>query len=869
MGNQIQKRYHTSAIYKINKNNNPELIDNTINNQITYTSSPVNDLTLRNTIWQIINDQKDYDTMEPFNVGTISPAMSIDDYSKMQDAQHDASGNIIPNPTTVTLPIYTPNPTVRAPDRASSSHFYKGTVTNDVYVNQFKAFCTYSVDKDIEGQSENVVSYSLPIINKDFLHGSWPEISPADEKFDINKTAKYPIPIPNIGIEVPDRLKKIQDIAKNYGIGLTLNGSEAEKNIRYKTADMLLGELNRKAYPQILDKVDIGYQMSKADYDKYLINDNTKLLQTKVGSSTNSNTGCDNFMIHQCAKQLYEQGCIKYDMIYDDEGTPQRQAITWSSVNSMCYDKQNFPFTGASECVCINNPRGHALNLKATSFRDDGYIPYTEKINQGQIINEKPIFCGTSVSNSFDPNDAVATLACSASRDTISDITLPMYNSDGKLLAINPQLVPGNCNYAFAVPLNSGGGGACYRTSTQQNAHTNIVHCDNTISIGDSKIDTVMLEAIHMQNNCGQTPSASGSGITQTADQKTVADTEIAAAIANFDKANAINTLFTNYASQITNAPGKIANYNLLYTTNKKDIESKITNANDIIKASENEPSAKINESISAIKTIQSQIDILLGALKTALNESDINPSNIPSSADIRNSYTTLQAYLKTSLDKAQHAISDSNKDPMGELYAKILAYQTAISSTLEDKITKFNSIKTNVIQINTDYENLNKIYSGTNNYGDADYTSDIIHKITDLFNNVATKEGAKIKPNPAPVPAPVPALVPTSEVNISGETSKTNVAGETNVPGETNVTGETNVPGETNVTGETNVPGETDNPPPIQSETKSYLWLIIGIVLLLIVIIIVVIIVMKRKSNNISLEDSSETIGLTDTNSD
>jgi hypothetical protein len=823
MGNQINKRYYPGTIHKINKNNNQTLIDNS--NPDDPKNKPIYDLTLRNTIWQIINDQKDYDTMEPFNVGTISPKMPIDTYIKMQASQIDKTGNIVPNPDMVTLPIYTPNPSIRKPDRASSHHFNNGRIDRDVYVNQFKGFCTYSVDKNLPDQHENVVSYPLPVISSKYLQNRTSNniIASPDEKYDESSTDKFPIQIPNIGFEVVDRLKQIQDIATKYGISLVLDGSDI-KNKKYKTADQLLSELNRNAYPQILDKIDIGYQMDYDDYTGYLNNNNTKNIQTKADSSTN-NTRCDNFMIHQCAKQLYEQGCLKYDITYDNEGNPQRQAITWSSVNSMCYDKQNFPFTGASECVCINNPAGHAVNLFATAFKEDGTIPYTEKVNQGHLINERPIFCGTQPGQ-IDANDNVALLACSANRDNISDIILPLYNSDKTLIttAINPQLIPGNCNTAFGVHITSNGSGACYRTNTQQNGHLSVTTCSNTINIGNSNIDTLALEAIHMQNKCGQTSNASGDGITQTAEQKTEAEAEAKAIQAIYDNATMINIKFNNYATQIKNAPGKIRDYTQDYIIKKKEIETKISNANDIIKSSENNTSVKINDSIILIQNIQSQIDNILSALQTILNDSDINLTNIPSTADINNSYALLQQYLKKSLDKTQKIISNINKDNIIAYYAKITAYEAAIKSTLNDKIQNFSTIKSDIITINNDYKTLKGLYGSTGNYGDTGYTSDIIHKIINIYNKVALKEKIDTKDNPVHKPSSI------------GDGTNTNVPDNKESP--------SNVPD--NKESPSNVPDNKESP------SKFKLWLIIGVILLLIIIVIIIIIIIKNKSNNL-----------------
>jgi hypothetical protein len=819
MGNQINKRYYPGTIHKINKNNNQTLIDNA--NPDDPKNKPVYDLTLRNTIWQFINDQKDYDTMELFNVGTISPTMPIDEYIKMQTSQIDKTGNIVPNPDMVTLPIYTPPLSIRKPDRASSHHFNNGRIDGDVYVNQFKGFCTYSVDKKLPDQHENVVSYPLPVIASKYLQNRTSNtiIAPPDEKYDESSTEKFPIQIPNIGFEVVDRLKQIQNIATKYGISLVLDGSDI-KNIKYKTADQLLSELNRNAYPQLLDKVDIGYQMDYDDYTGYLNNNNTKNIQTKADSSTN-NTRCDNFMIHQCAKQLYEQGCLKYDIIYDNEGNPQRQAISWSSVNSMCYDKQNFPFTGASECVCINNPAGHSVNLFATAFKEDGTIPYTEKVNQGQLINERPIFCGTQPGQ-IDANDNVALLACSANRDNISDIILPLYNSDKTLIttAINPQLVPGNCNIAFGVPITSNGSGACYRTNTQQNGHLNVTTCSNTINIGNSNIDTVTLEAIHMQNKCGQTSNASGDGITQTADQKAEAEAEDKAALAIYNKASMINTSFNNYAIQIKNAPGKITNYIQDYIIKKKEIETKISNAKDIIKSSENDTSVKINDSIILIQNIQSQVDNILSALQTTLNDADINLTNIPSTADINNSYGTLKQYLKNSLDKTQNIISNTNKDNIIAYYAKITTFEAAIKSTLNDKIQNFSKIKSDIITINNDYSTLKGLYGSTGNYGDKGYTSDIIYKINDIYNKAAIKENIDTKDNPVHKPSTNSGNVPDNKESPS------------NVPD--------------NKESPSNVPDNKESP------SKFKLWLIIGVILLLIIIVIIIIIITKNKSNNL-----------------
>ena len=577
MGNQLIKGYDTG------NTENPRMIKKTNNvNDLSYTSSynfeKVTDMTLRNTIWSFIDNQEDYDIMEDLIVGKITPDRNIDTYIATQDAQE--KGTFVRDSNNmITLPIYQsadyPTPDKkRTPDPASAHNIYPNNNT-PVLVNRVKAICHQQYEAGLT--EKNVVSYTLPKINGNFANDNKTNTC-AENCLDENTILNYPINLSKI-IEQKDKdptatLKQLQDLADKFHILKTLSITSTKE----KTADQLISELQRKSYPKLLDIESIGYMIDQNsdDYTKLktiMANNITK----SSNDSSGVNSGCDTFMIHQCAKQVYEQGCLKYDVVYDKDGKPLKQVPTWSPNNDMCYDETNIPFYGVNECACLNNPYGNALGIKATSFHSNGRIPYKYKMstlsqNIGDNIfvgnNEKPIDSADSIAGRIYDKEAT------------SNITLPLYNLNGKdAKNFHPVVVPGYCNDHWQNKA-SDGHGMCYRTNDMVNSKGTFNFCTNELDIGDSNIGSLTLDSIHQQNNCGSSspfPSDVQTAAQAEADSSIIQsdnDNNQQASIAN----NNIATISDNISTVNTNIP----KFKLTSQTNITSIKASIDTANKL-----------------------------------------------------------------------------------------------------------------------------------------------------------------------------------------------------------------------------------------------------------------------------------------------
>jgi hypothetical protein len=787
MGNQITKR---------KEDVDPLIKINSINNMKDINSSPksdgndiITDLTLRNTIWSFIDNQQDFDVMSPFALGTI------------QKPTDEKKGDAI-------LSMYQAGKP-RAQDPASAQNMFgKKDPGHPIFVNQLKAFCTNATDDPTITLKPNVVSYPLPIIATEYSQmKDGAQAPPPDRIFDDNKlfidkdhkVAKYPIPLDDI-IKLPDtdpnKLKKLQDLAPTYDIDPILDNSKTPP--KKKSTAQLLTEFKRKAYPKLLEITYVGYQMTGTAYKALQTDPNISgTTLTKTGSTDKDNTACDNFMIHHCAKQVYEQGCLQYGLDYDKDGNPIKQVVEWNSKNGMCYDDNNFPFTGVPECACLNNPYGNSLNLQARSFNDDGTIPYKYHLNSN---NGNNIYCGVPP-NKYADSDSIAKKVCDVSGKGASNLTLPLYGASANMFY--PSTIPGDCQ----TLMNNGAGsgkGICYRTNNMINSNPSISICTNVLNIGDSNIDSLTLESIHQQNNCGSSAPTSNNPDPDTVAQQEAADAATSDDTKNFNSATGINSTFTALHTQIKNAKSNVINYRSISTANVQAINTDILDAATLLKTSENYSTSQLNDSITAITNKQFDIDNKLSAMDGQIHSNDFA---LLSSSDIQSLVDQLTGFKTTSDNNVK------NNPTIDTINSNNKQIQTYIDSINAASInTDIQGLLAQQGQLKADYDKVSSYKSTGGTYPNDDYSSDIITQVISLYNKAATKEGRQ----PKAIPNAPPPTTPTPQ----GETPTT----------------------------------PPDDTPKSESKSKLYIWIGVGVFVL--ILIILGIILLKRRNKSIDMSD-------------
>ena len=186
-----------------------------------------------------------------------------------------------------------------------------------------------------------------------------------------------------------------------------------------------------------------------------------------------SNSVCDSFMMDYCAKNLYEQGCIKMGKNKAGALVPQ---FANSGENKMCWDVENKMNYGPPECHCLNSIFGPNLNTWPAKEIEDKTFgtknPYGLEGRQ------------TSLDNNF------------------SKYTLNIFKAD------KPKQFPRVLDARCAVRATGGDSGRSRAYTLAQDDSGNVSICLNQINIADSNIGNANFDDIKQENNCGGPPAS-------------------------------------------------------------------------------------------------------------------------------------------------------------------------------------------------------------------------------------------------------------------------------------------------------------------------------------------------------------------------
>jgi hypothetical protein len=221
----------------------------------------------------------------------------------------------------------------------------------------------------------------------------------------------------------------------------------------------------------------------------------------EVFSTTNSI--CDNFMLDHCARNLYDQGCIKL-------GKNHRGATVakYDKDNKMCVDIDNRINYGPPECQCLNSIYGKNLNTwPAREIGDDKTNPYGLPRSQ------------TSADNDF------------------SKYSLNIFNA--KPNKQYPKAIDDRCKLA----LSKGDTFKSKPYTLADDENGNLTICLNEINFIDSDIQNLNMSDIRQDASCGNAPSVkeepAATNIPVSTSAKTNLEAQAAEDKAKIDAANA------------------------------------------------------------------------------------------------------------------------------------------------------------------------------------------------------------------------------------------------------------------------------------------------------------------------------------------
>ena len=264
-----------------------------------------------------------------------------------------------------------------------------------------------------------------------------------------------------------------------------------------------------------LETTYVGFQIDD-DTKKYCGDNNAVGIAgynfSTIRGGGNTASICDNFMLDYCAKNLYEQGCIK--MGKSKSGNTVAQ---FDGSNKMCTDidaKMNY---GPPECHCLNSVFGE--NLNKWPARD---------------IEDK----------TFGTKNPYGLEGRSTSSDNVATkYSLDIYKRDST--KTYPKVLDARCaNRAYM-----GDSGISKAYTLLKEDKENVTICLNDINFIDSTIGTLNLTDIEMKNECGSSASRENQQATQSvpvnkdkqldADEKAAIDAKILADAAASTKAKA------------------------------------------------------------------------------------------------------------------------------------------------------------------------------------------------------------------------------------------------------------------------------------------------------------------------------------------
>lgn len=190
---------------------------------------------------------------------------------------------------------------------------------------------------------------------------------------------------------------------------------------------------------------------------------------------------CNEFMTDQCAKNLYDRGCMKCEPVteghskYDANKSPEDQYCVpiFDTSNPNCLDKDGQLTDGAPECTCLNSMTGYNLNMNPTNEIIGG-VAFKNKVQNPYGVE------GTSA------NDYTK-----YSLDLFGYPETQQY----------PQVFDSRCVSRINGAKSNTGESRPYLLPKYRK--TDVTMCLNSININNSDIGTANLKNIQQQNDCG------------------------------------------------------------------------------------------------------------------------------------------------------------------------------------------------------------------------------------------------------------------------------------------------------------------------------------------------------------------------------
>ncbi len=213
----------------------------------------------------------------------------------------------------------------------------------------------------------------------------------------------------------------------------------------------------------VVDYQDLGLQFKLLNNDKNFCTD--------LELTTSESGQCDKIMVNNCAKSLYDIGCIKTIERTSDSG--QKTIIpVWNSENKKCFEFDGSLSYGPEECMCINSFTGFALNTKPSASITSPN--YSKRVN--------PYNINGSDQNSYTKYSA----------------NLFKYDSQYQ----RPQVLDKRCASGIIGGSKASGKGPTY-TGAKLGYDVDVDICLSQINIGDSQIGEANFENINLTNVCG------------------------------------------------------------------------------------------------------------------------------------------------------------------------------------------------------------------------------------------------------------------------------------------------------------------------------------------------------------------------------
>ncbi len=207
---------------------------------------------------------------------------------------------------------------------------------------------------------------------------------------------------------------------------------------------------------------NIGFTIETKDRSQYC--------GSNMDAKSSDAKTCDALLTDTCAKQLYEQGCIK---LSGKKGPTGKSLASWNTLNPMCVSKMGGKpvlYTGSSECACVNSIFGPVLN-KGPSYK----LHVNKTLTNPYGLTDKTL--------DFDDNN----------EDTL--YSLNIFKQDN--MAIHPGVLDNRCIAKKNFKTET-----AYNMSWDRDVKIGAV-CIQQINLSDSNVGKAVFEDNKFENNCG------------------------------------------------------------------------------------------------------------------------------------------------------------------------------------------------------------------------------------------------------------------------------------------------------------------------------------------------------------------------------